>query len=68
MKISICEVCYYETSKRKLVEANRRVGFRSNIKIDTCDKHSSFFDNLNIQQANIKYLELLQIKRKPITV
>lgn len=66
MKISICEVCYYksEYKNRNLVEATRRVGFKNNIKIDTCEKHSKFFDKCDIQQANRKYMDLLQPQRR----
>lgn len=61
MKISICEVCYYE--EKQLIECKYRIGFKHSIKIDVCEKHDDFFTGKTKEEAVTLYGDLLRGKK-----
>jgi hypothetical protein len=58
MKISICDICYYQ--ENQIVEAKYKAGFKHNVKVDLCEKHQNWHKQFKTPQEFTKgLLELM---------
>lgn len=64
MKLSICDVCYYQgEGSEKITEATHRTGMKQgarSLRIDACKKHKDFFNDCkDLDACEKKYLGLV---------